>query len=136
MLSVEEAELLFFDGFDLLLFSLLVVAEEVFTDFPSFATTVSEPVLVDTDALAVLFAVARCWDWVWVLGLTCTSQGGGALLYDGTILKVTDPRASRCNRKQNRLRIFQRRGELFDRSNLRFSMTGGLTRLVPMWPIG
>lgn len=24
-----------------------------------------------------------------------TSQGGGALRYDGTILKVTDPRASR-----------------------------------------
>ena len=26
-----------------------------------------------------------------------TSQGGGALRYDGTILKVTDPRASLCN---------------------------------------
>ena len=27
-----------------------------------------------------------------------TSQGGGALRYDGTILKVTDPRASRCRK--------------------------------------
>lgn len=26
-----------------------------------------------------------------------TSHGGGALLYEGTILNVTDPRASRCN---------------------------------------
>lgn len=32
--------------------------------------------------------------------LTCTSQGGGALLYDGTILKVTDPRASLCKNTQ------------------------------------
>lgn len=30
--------------------------------------------------------------------LTFTSQGGGALRYDGTILNVTDPRASLCNK--------------------------------------
>lgn len=28
-----------------------------------------------------------------------TSHGGGALLYEGTILNVTDPRASRCEKR-------------------------------------
>lgn len=35
-----------------------------------------------------------------------TSHGGGALRYDGTILKVTDPRASRCvNKTKERITI-------------------------------
>lgn len=78
MLSVDEEPLLFLDDLDLL-FSLLLVAE-VFTDFPDLLVTVVEPVLVDTAAVTGLFAVLGLWDWVWVLGLTCTSQGGGALL--------------------------------------------------------
>lgn len=53
--------------------------------------------------LVVVILVAVSWDKVWDLGLTCTSQEGGALLYDGTILKVTDPRTSRCKtEKQNK----------------------------------
>jgi hypothetical protein len=32
---------------------------------------------------------------MFVLLLFITSQGGGALRYEGTILKVTEPRASR-----------------------------------------
>lgn len=79
MLSVEEVALLFLEGLDLL-FSLLVVAEEVFTDFPDLVAAASELVLVDTAAGVALFTVVGFWDWVWVLGLTCTSQGGGALL--------------------------------------------------------
>ena len=79
MLSVDEEALLFLEGLDLL-FSLLVVAEEVFTGFPGLLATVPEPVLVDTVACVDLFTVAGGWDRVSVLGLTCTSQGGGALL--------------------------------------------------------
>lgn len=57
--------------------------------------------IAEVDAKAVVSVVVKVvvwgWEWAWVSGLTCTSQGGGALLYDGTILNVTDPRASRCN---------------------------------------
>ena len=78
MLSVDEEPLLFLD-FDLL-FSLVVLADEVFTDLPDLLATVAEPVLVDTAVATGLFAVLGLWDWAWVLGLTCTSHGGGALL--------------------------------------------------------
>ena len=71
-----------------------MVAVEVFTDFPDLIAAVAELVL-DTAVATDLLVVLGFWDWVWVLGLTCTSQGGGALLYDGTILNVTEPRASR-----------------------------------------
>ena len=77
MLSVDEEALLFLEGLDLL-FSLLV--EEVFIGFPGLLATVPELVLVDTVACVDLFTVAGGWDRVSVLGLTCTSQGGGALL--------------------------------------------------------
>lgn len=72
----------------------MLLAVEVFTDFPDLIAAVAELVL-DTAVATDLLVVLGFWDWVWVLGLTCTSQGGGALLYDGTILNVTEPRASR-----------------------------------------
>ena len=54
-------------------------------------------VIVGIMAVVVVITVSGITGdcWTWVLGLTCTSQGGGAILYDGNILKVTDPRASR-----------------------------------------
>lgn len=76
---MDEEALLFLEGLDLP-FSLLVVAGVVFTGFPDLFATVPEPVLVDTVACGGLFTVGGCWGWVGVLGLTCTSQGGGALL--------------------------------------------------------
>lgn len=44
-----------------------------------------------------------------------TSQGGGALLYDGTILKVTDPRASRWEKKT----LFIQKKLKYDKTNVR-----------------
>lgn len=64
----------------LLLFSLLVVAVEALADFPGLPAAVLELVLGDTDGATGIFSVLGFWDWVWILGLTCTSQGGGALL--------------------------------------------------------
>lgn len=104
MLSVDEDALLDFEAFDALgVFSLPVVAAEVFTGFPDlFAPPELAPVGVAEDA--GLLDATVFWERVWVvLGLTCTSQGGGALLYDGTILNVTDPRASRCNNRETEL---------------------------------
>lgn len=58
---------------------------------------------VEAVATEVVEVAVRGWDWTRYLGLTCTSQGGGALLYDGTILNVTDPRASLCNKSTNNM---------------------------------
>lgn len=101
MLSVDEEALLDLEDFGALdVFSLLVVAAEVFTGFPDLFAPPPELTLVEVAEDAGLLDAIVFWEWVWVLGLTCTSQGGGALLYDGTILKVTDPRASRYNNQK------------------------------------
>lgn len=101
MLSVDEEALLDLEVFDALgAFSLLVVAAEVFTDFPDLFAPPPELAPVEAMETVGLLDAIVFWERVWVLGLTCTSQGGGALLYDGTILKVTDPRASRCKLKR------------------------------------
>lgn len=97
---MDEDALLDLEAFDEAFgaFSLLVVAAEVFTGFPDLLAPPPELVPVEAAEDAGLLNAAVFWERVWVvLGLTCTSQGGGALLYDGTILNVTDPRASRCN---------------------------------------
>jgi len=100
VLSVDEEALLDLEVFDALgAFSLLVVAE-VFIGFPDLFAPPPELAPVEAVEDVGLLDAIVFWGRVWVLGLTCTSQGGGALLYDGTILKVTDPRASRCNSRR------------------------------------
>lgn len=75
----EEALLdLVFDALGV--FSLLVVAAEVFTDFPDLPAPPPELALVGVAEDVGLLNAIVFWEWVWVLGLTCTSQGGGALL--------------------------------------------------------
>ena len=97
---MDEEALLDLEVFDALgVFSLLVAAE-VFTGFPDLFTPPPELAPVEAVEDVGLLDAIVFWERVWVLGLTCTSQGGGALLYDGTILKVTDPRASRCNSRR------------------------------------
>jgi hypothetical protein len=103
VLSVDEDALLDLEAFDAFgAFSLLVVAAEVFTGFPDLFAPPPELALEATEGAGLSLDATVFWgEMVWVvLGLTCTSQGGGALLYDGTILNVTDPRASRCNRSK------------------------------------
>lgn len=99
---MDEEALLDFEAFEALgAFSLPVAAAEVFTDFPDLFAPPPELAPVEAaEDVGLLDATLVFWERVWVLGLTCTSQGGGALLYDGTILKVTDPRASRCNNQR------------------------------------
>lgn len=98
---MDEEALLDLEVFDALgAFSLLVVAAEVFTGFPDLFAPPPELAPVEAVETVGLLDAVVFWGRVWVLGLTCTSQGGGALLYDGTILKVTDPRASRCNNRR------------------------------------
>lgn len=110
---MDEEALLDLEVFDALgVFSLLVAAAEVFTGFPDLFAPPSELAPVEAVATVGLLDAIVFWGRVWVLGLTCTSQGGGALLYDGTILKVTDPRASRCN---------NRRGPILQKLRLRVS---------------
>lgn len=100
MLSLDEEALLDLEVFDALGVFSLFVAAEVFTGFPDLFAPPPELVPVEAVEDVGLLDAIVFWERVWVLGLTCTSQGGGALLYDGTILKVTDPRASRCNSRR------------------------------------
>lgn len=106
MLSVDEEALLDLELFGAFgAFSALPAAvAEVFADFPGLFAPPPELAPVEAAEDAGLLDATVFWEWVWVLGLTCTSQGGGALLYDGTILNVTDPRASRCNSRRERAR--------------------------------